>query len=150
MPRTSAKQQVAPKKAAKQTVKRVARKPAPAADFSAVFASLKKVLVPYARRMVVKYDGPGIYYLETAPVPKYGTEMFFGAVKTGKRYVSFHLMPLYVFPEFLEDIYPALRKRMQGKSCFNFTVADPALFKELAKLTKRGFDGFRRGGLFKA
>lgn len=144
-PRT--RKPAAPKKAAKKAVRRVARTPA-AADFSETFAALQKLLRPYARRMVVKYDGPGIYYLETRSVPKYGTEVFFGAVKTGKRYVSYHLMPVYIFPELLKGVSPALKQRMQGKSCFNFRAPDPALFKELAKLTRQGFDGYRRGGLF--
>jgi hypothetical protein len=145
MPKTSAKK-AAPKKAAR---KKAVRKPL-AADFSALFASLRKVLVPYARRMVVKYDGPGIYYLETALVPKYGTEVFFGAVRTGKRHVSFHFMPVHVFPELLDDAPPALRKHLKGESRFDFTEADPALLKALAKLARSGFDGYRRGGLFKA
>jgi hypothetical protein len=37
---------------------------------------------------------------------------------------------------------PELKKRMQGKSCFNFTTPDEKLFKELAKLTKAGFAKF--------
>ncbi len=41
-------------------------------------------------------------------------------------------MPVYVFPELLGAVRPLLRKRMQGKSCFNFTRVDPALFEELA------------------
>ncbi len=140
--------QAAPKKVVKKALqKRASRKPA-APDFSKTYSALQKLLRPYARRMVVKYDGPGIYYLETRSVPKYGTEVFFGAVKTGKRYVSYHLMPVYIFPELLERISPALRKRMKGKSCFNFAAPDPALFKELARLTRLGFDGYRRGGLF--
>jgi hypothetical protein len=32
---------------------------------------------------------------------------------------------------------PGLRKRMQGKSCFNFTKLDEELFAELAVLTER-------------
>jgi len=33
---------------------------------------------------------------------------------------------------------PELKKRMQGKSCFNFKEVDEKLFKELARLTKAG------------
>ena len=33
---------------------------------------------------------------------------------------------------------PELKKRMQGKSCFNFKEVDENLFKELATLTKAG------------
>jgi len=35
-----------------------------------------------------------------------------------------------------------LKKRMQGKSCFNFSVPDAKLFKQLAQLTKIGFQRF--------
>ncbi|MBA3573260.1 MAG: hypothetical protein H0W34_15095 [Pyrinomonadaceae bacterium] len=52
-------------------------------------------------------------------------------------------MPVYAFPELLEGISPELKKRMQGKSCFNFTAVEPKLFKELAKLTKAGFARFK-------
>src|SRR6187399_394534 len=79
--------------AKKRVVKKAARKAAPPA-LDGVFERLKKVLAPYAKHMVVKHDGPGIYYLESAPVPKYGTEVFFGAVQAGKGQVSFHFMPI--------------------------------------------------------
>jgi hypothetical protein len=139
------------KAAAKKSQARpAAKKAAPARDFDALFEHLRKLLLPYAKHMVVKYDGPGIYYLETAPVAKYGTEVFFGAVKASKRHVSFHLMPVYVFPELLEGISPALRKRLEGESCFNFTQVEPALLRELATLTRQGYQGYRRGGLFAA
>ena len=37
---------------------------------------------------------------------------------------------------------PSLRKRTQGKSCFNFTAIEPTHVSELAALTKKGFNGF--------
>jgi len=39
-------------------------------------------------------------------------------------------------PTLQKRISPELRKRMQGKSCFNFTEIDPILFRELAALTR--------------
>lgn len=47
-------------------------------------------------------------------------------------------MSVYVSPEEMKGMSPELRKRMQGKSCFNFRAVDEALFKELAGLTKAG------------
>jgi hypothetical protein len=38
--------------------------------------------------------------------------MWFGAVKLGKAYVSFHLMPLYMSPTLEKEISPSLKKRM--------------------------------------
>jgi hypothetical protein len=72
--------------------------------------------------------------------------MFFGAVQIKKNYVSFYLMPVYVFPELLKSISPALKKRMQGKSCFNFTAIDDAMVDELGELTKQGFERYQREG----
>ena len=100
--------------------------------------------------MVVKHDGPGIYYLESAPVPKYGTEVFFGAVQAGKGQVSFHFMPIYVFPEMRDTLSPALKKRLRGTSKFTFTELDAPLLKELAALTRKGYQGYKRGGVFAA
>jgi hypothetical protein len=40
-------------------------------------------------------------------------------------------------------IPPELKKRMQGKACFNFSEVDPALFHQLAALTAAGFEGYR-------
>ena len=46
-------------------------------------------------------------------------------------------MPVYEDTSLLDDISPVLRKRMQGKSCFNFKTVDKPLFKELGELTAR-------------
>ena len=49
-------------------------------------------------------------------------------------------MPVYGDPRLLADMSPELRKRMQGKSCFNFTRVDEGLFTELTDLTRRGYE----------
>ena len=49
-------------------------------------------------------------------------------------------MPVYVEPSLLDGISPGLRRRMQGKSCFNFAKVDEALFAELEDLTRAGFE----------
>jgi len=121
--------------------------PAPP-DLSPVFAALKRVLAPYARRMAVKHDAPGIYYLESTAANRYGEEVFFGAVRTGKRSVAYHLMPIYVFPALTRTLSPELKKRLRGKACFQFTKVERPLIAELGALTKRGFEEFKRGGVF--
>ena len=112
-------------------------------EYSAVFAALKPVLAKHARRMFVKADTPTEYTLLTksaSPFPQHkGQPMYFGSVRLGKTYVSFHLMPLYMCPELNKDISPALKKRMQGKTCFNFKSSpDAELVAELKKLTDAG------------
>jgi len=72
-----------------------------------------------------------------------GRPLFVAAVQTRKNYVSYHLMPMCA-PQMLKTVSPALKKRMQGKSCFNFTTIDSALSAELGQLTRSGIKGFRK------
>ena len=116
-------------------------------DFRTTFEKLKRVLQKYEKRLTVTIDKPGGYSLDTPYSEKYKKPVFFGAVKINKNYVSFHLMPVYVFPDLLKAISPALKKRMQGKSCFNFTTIDDETLKELAALTKQGIERFRQANL---
>ena len=83
---------------------------------------------------------PGSYLLLGAPTEKYPDGQMFAGVRKGKRYVSYHLFSVYLEPGQLDGISPELRRRMQGKSCFNFTRVDDALFDELDGLTERGRD----------
>jgi hypothetical protein len=114
------------------------------ADFDAVFARLRSLLVPYTRTLAARHDDPDYYYLETKDILHRGRPVFFAGVRKGKSYVSFHLMPVYAYPELLKSLSPALRKRMQGKACFNFTAVDEALFEELGQLIAKGAEGFPR------
>lgn len=110
-----------------------------AQDFEAVFNELRSILTPLAPRLLLRTDDPDHYSLDTPYTETWKRELFFGAVQVKKNYVSFHLMPVYMFPDLLDDAPEGLKKRMQGKSCFNFTRLDPQLFEELAELTRRGF-----------
>lgn len=115
-------------------------------DFADVFARLRAVMDPYAGALERVVDRDEELSLNTRHVMGNGSPLWFGGVQVKKRYVSYHLMPVYVTPALLEGISPELKKRMQGKSCFNFTKADPALFEELASLTQAGFDDYRAKG----
>lgn len=115
------------------------------ADFEATFLKLKAILEPYASKLIVSADSDNGYSLETSHIMKNKHPLFFAAVRKGKSYVSFHLMPVYACPELLDGMSPELKKRMLGKSCFNFTSVDEKLFKELANLTKAGFARFNDG-----
>ena len=112
--------------------------------FASVFAALKPVLAGYANRLTVKVSTSVEYTLVTksaSPFPQHkGQPMFFGSVRLGKAYVSFHLMPLYMCPVLAKSISPALKKRMQGKTCFNFkTDPEPELIAALTRLTEAAF-----------
>jgi hypothetical protein len=113
---------------------------------SDAFSALRRLLQPYAKRLVVVHDTPDQYYLDTPHVMPSGRPLFFAAVRAGKAYVSFYLMPVYVFPELLKGVSAALRRRMHGKSCFNFRARDAALLAELRALTATGFARYRQAG----
>lgn len=108
--------------------------------FEPVFQRLRGILEPYARRMHVSADAEGWYGVDMAPEPERNPTTWFGGVRRGNQYVSYYLMPVYVEPSMLDDVSPQLRKRMQGKSCFNFRSIDDELFGELERLTKRGYE----------
>jgi hypothetical protein len=120
------------------------REQAGMSDFQAVFDRLKQIYQGVPGAVVVK-DEPGDYTLNTPYSAKYRKEVFLGAVQIKKNYVSFHLFPIYVFPELLDGISPELKKHMQGKACFNFKTVDETLFGELAALATVGIERFRKG-----
>lgn len=111
-------------------------------EFDQVFEKLKAIFAPYAKKMNVVSDTPNYYLLDTHYIMKNKQPLCFGGVRKGKAYVSFYLMSVYVSPDLLKEMSPELKKRMQGKSCFNFKTVDEKLFKELAKLTKAGANRF--------
>lgn len=109
-------------------------------EFPAVFESLKAILEPYAGKLTVKTDKADLYYLDAAYSEKWKKELFFASAQVKKNYVSFYLMPVYMFPDLLTNISPELKKHMQGKSCFNFKKMEEPLFDELRQLTEQGFE----------
>lgn len=117
-------------------------------QFQTVFEQLKNIMQPFEGSLQVQANVPGNYALNTPYVEQLKKEMFFGAVQVKKRYVSYHLMPVYVFPQLLEGISPQLKQRMQGKSCFNFKKIDQETLAELAQLTARGFEQFKQAYSF--
>ena len=114
-------------------------------DFAIVFAKLKAIFKPYAKKMDIAADNRTHYLLNTHYIMKNKKPLCFGGVRLGKNYVSFYLMSVYASPDLLKAMSPELKKRMQGKSCFNFKEVDEKLFQELGKLTKAGATRFSSG-----
>jgi hypothetical protein len=112
-------------------------------DFVVVFEQLKGILQKHASKLVVTQDASEGYSLDCQTLGPNGKPLFFGSAQVKKNYVSYYLMPVYMYPDLLDDASPELRKRMQGKSCFNFKSADKALFKELEQLTKKSMERLR-------
>ena len=117
-------------------------------EFEAIFAALRAILRKHAGRLTVKEDSASCFCLEGGLHPKHRKPMPIAWVTIGKAYVSYHLMAVYVCPNLLDKHSEKLKRRMQGKSCFNFKVRDEGLFAELEQLTAEGFEAFRRGGFW--
>lgn len=115
-------------------------------DLSTVFAELRSIMAPYAGKLDPKKDDASELYVDTRYLQENKKPLFFGAVQVKKSFVSYHLMPVYAKPELLDGLSPALKSRMQGKSCFNFSEVDKPLFKELASLTQAGFESYKAQG----
>jgi hypothetical protein len=112
---------------------------APDRDFSEVDRRLRQILEPLRSRFAVTKDGPAGLAIEI-PGLEGKPWGYIAGVRPGKSYVSFYLMSVYSSPELKASMSPELRRRMQGKSCFNFTKVDERLFAELADLTWAGFE----------
>lgn len=106
--------------------------------FDEIHAQLRQLMIDAAPGQVVTRDEPGDLVVRTPHTdPKTGERGWFGTVTIKKSYVAYHLMPLYFDPALGDGLSPALSKRRQGKTCFNFKSIDPALFAELAELTRK-------------
>lgn len=112
-----------------------------ATDFDAVDRRLRRILDPLRPRVTVSRDGPEGLVLEI-PGLEGKPWGYFAGIRRGKRYVSYYLMSVYASPDLVASMSPELRRRMQGKSCFNFTSVDEPLFDELQRITESSFEPF--------
>ncbi len=112
-------------------------------DSTKVFTKFKSILEKFETHLTVLHNKSDHYYLNTSTTENNKKPEFFGAVQIKKSYVAVHLMPIYYYPELLDNISEELKNKMQGKSCFNFKKKDDKLFAELNSLTKRAFEKYK-------
>jgi hypothetical protein len=123
-------------------------------EFGEVFRCLRDVLAKHAGPLQVTADTPTKYCLECgigpATLQSWGGKVRRSSipvawVESGKGYVSYHLMGV-ALPSVRDGMSSALRARMQGKTCFNFTDTAPALLQDLDALTGESIAVFRKSG----
>ena len=116
-------------------------------NLESIFAALRPHYARHEAVCVVLADTPIDYSLGTHEVrAKDNYRTWFGAVQVKKNYVSAHVYSVYTDPDLLDGISDQLKKRMQGKSCFNFKTLDAALFGELGTLIDRGAARYKAQG----
>jgi len=115
-------------------------------DFEATFAACREILRELEPKLILNADEPGNYSLDAGYSERHKKMIWFGGVRIGKGYVSYHLMPVYGCPDLVRDMPDELRRRMQGKSCFNFKSIAPEQARMLRDLTLESYERFKRGG----
>ena len=124
-------------------------------EFEKIFGVLRSILQKHSDGLSVSDDSTKRYCLEgrtgPATLRSWGGKMKkttipVAWVEIQKDYVSYHLMGAYSDPKACIGVSKELQARKQGKACFNFKTADPALFEELDGLTQRACRGFKTAG----
>jgi hypothetical protein len=111
-----------------------------AKQFATVYSRLSEMLLRHKERLSVAIEKPGEFWMAVTGATYRGKPLVFAGVRMGKNYVSYHLMSVYMRKV---EISPELKKRLQGKACFNFSTVDEKLFGELDKLTASGLKDYR-------
>ena len=120
-----------------------ANKKAAKTDLAPVFSALRRILEELGNEVTVQADKPGNFHTEIPSIVHRGRPLYFAGVRTGKNYVGYYLMSVYYNAALLKGVSPALKKRMQGKACFNFSAVDEECFSELRRLTANGLKIFK-------
>ncbi len=71
-------------------------------------------------------------------------EIYFGSVILKPKYTGFYFMPMYIFPELLNEVPDALKKLQTGKSCFHIKKYDKEIFDSITLLMKSGFEMYKK------
>ena len=96
--------------------------------------------------MIVTEDTDRNSALDTHFKMRNAKQLFFAAVTIAKRYVSFHLMPVYVEPALPADASRGLMEHRHGKPRFNFTRVEAELFSGLETLIQAGYAYYVEAG----
>ena len=89
-------------------------------EFLKIFERLKRVLRKYDKKFKVIVNNEYSISYYGGYSAKFKQDLYFGGIEIKKNYVSFHLMPVYMYQELIDSVPEILKNRMQGKSCFNF------------------------------
>lgn len=112
-----------------------------------IFGRLVNILAPYREQLVTVQDDNVQVYLDTPHRMAKDKPLGFGGIAKRSKYVSFYLMPVYLFPDLMRGLSSDLEETMRGRSSFSLTEVNEGLFEELEQLTERGFRRFEEEGL---
>ena len=105
-------------------------------ELHAIEVRLRGILAPYDGRL----EPATIYGIPTLRKPGAKGHEWFAFVKPATKHVSFYLLPVHEHASLRSSLSPALAKKLTGRSTFNFTAVDDALFTELEGVIARAYD----------
>ena len=123
----------------KKATKRKTQAQATTKDLDAVYARMCKMFTRHEGKLSVAVEKPGTLWMAVTGEIYRGKPLYYGGVRMGKNYVSYHLMSIYMVDV---KMSPELKKRKQGEACFNFASVDEKLFGELDRLTVAAMKDF--------
>ena len=73
-------------------------------DLKPVYDALVKIMKKHEKNFKVTTDNKGNYSLTGPMSEKFKKELWFGGVQIRKNYVSYHLMPVYMYSDLVNEI----------------------------------------------
>jgi hypothetical protein len=115
-----------------------------------LFAEVKAMLEPYARRLTVRRDDPGYYDLwsekDLVVAGRERNEVNFAGLVIQKSHVGFYFMPVYADQDLREVFGSDLRATLSGKSCFRLKRLTPELKDQIAAALAAGWRSYEERG----
>jgi len=108
-------------------------------DLAAVEARIWSLLEPYRSEL----EDATIYGMPSLRWPGAKAHDYFAAVKPAAKHIGLYLLPVETYPEALEGMPDALRRRQTGKVTFTFGNLDDAMAADLAALLDRLWERYR-------
>ena len=105
-------------------------------DAGELQAELRVLLMPYEDVLVAGQ----IYGIDVLHRPGARAHDWFAGLRPGKGTAKLMLLPIKTHPELIDDISPALRKRLSGDALFTLKPGDEALLPEVERLVRAAFD----------
>jgi hypothetical protein len=108
-----------------------------------LFAEVRELLDPYAKRLHARKDEPGYFDLwsekEIEIDGRRRTGVCFCGLIIQKSYVGFYFMPLYADDDLSAVFGPGLLATLKGKSCFHIKRMTPELREQIVAALDAGW-----------
>lgn len=112
-----------------------------------VFQKLKEILKKYEPPFSHKIDTDAGYDLWSfRAVEMFGRkypEVYFGGIVLRGKYISLYNMAIYMNKKLTENLSPALKKKLSGKSCFHLTELNDSMISEIEGLFENSYQYYK-------